>query len=151
MNRLARSVLLLVCSFLPLGCLPTATATPAPVVVKTCTLQGCGYTLRVQFTGQVPDDYFVEAVVLNGRTLTAHCVNGALAEGTYYDGSPVYAPTEVWIPNFQPEALTVTLRWEGHRVSHTFHPTYQIFYPNGPECEPACPTGTVEFLIPENP
>ncbi len=151
MNGLVRSVLLLVCCFLILGCLPATTATPGPVVVKTCTLQGCGYTLRIGLTGQIPDDYFFDAVAVNGKALTAHCVKGALAEGTYYDASPVCAPTEVWIPNFQPKELTVTLRWEGHRVSHTFHPTYPIFYPNGPECEPACPAGTVEFLIPENP
>ncbi len=151
MKRLVQSVCLLVCSFLSLGCLPAATATPGVVVVKTCTLQGCGYALHVQLKGQIPDDYSIEAVATDGKTLMAHCVNGALAEGTYYEGSPVCDSTEVWFPNFQPQELTVTLRWEGHRVSHTFQPTYQIFYPNGPECEPACPTGTVEFVIPENP
>ncbi len=151
MDRFVRPMLVLLCCFLLLGCVPTATATPAPVVVKTCTLQGCGYVLAVQLKGQVPGDYFIEAAGEDGKTLTAHCVNGALAEGTYYDGSPVCAPTEVWFPNFQPKELNVTLRWEEHRISRAFEPTYQIFYPNGPECEPACPSGAVEFAIPENP
>ncbi len=148
MKRLAQFVFLLVCSFILLGCL--AEATPGPVAVKGCTLIGCGSTLNVRFKGQVPHDYTMEAVG-DGKTLTAHCVNGALAQGTYYEESPVCESAEVWFTNFQPQELKVTIHWGGHSVSQTFHPVYQISYPNGPDCKPACPNAIVEFTIPENP
>ncbi len=150
------SIGLIVACFVAVGCsaplTPTlAPSTPSPAVIKTCTLIGCSYALIVELKGKIPDDYVMEVTPGEDKTVSVHCVNGSVVTETRYPTMPYCTSSGVSFLYFQPDVLTVTVAWDNHTLSRTFHPSYPIAYPNGPECEPACPGGTIEFVIPDSP
>jgi hypothetical protein len=54
----------------------------------------------------------------------------------------------LWLENFTPREVTVTLISENHRVSQTFTPTYEAYHVNGPNCPGDCQKATVAFTKP---
>jgi hypothetical protein len=139
-------LLLLRCSAPPV---PTQT----PEVIVTCTAEGCGVTLSVALTGNVPDDYVLEASTPDGETMSVHCVG---AEGVYPEGHfdrtsyPTCTSVGVDFVRFSPDRLAIAVQWGDRQVSQDFEPAYHSEWPNGPACEPECRIGQISFLLPDN-
>jgi len=135
------------------GCNPSAIQSPTPQIVRTCTVEGCGITLSVDLTDNVPKDYILEAVTPSGEKMSVHCVDGT---GQYADDHfqrqsyPVCKQNGVEFLRFSPDKVTMTIRWGDQQASQTFQPNYQSEWPNGPDCEPECRVGQVTFQVPEN-
>jgi len=131
---------------------PLAQPSTSPPIVKTCTVEGCGVTLTVTLSGAVPDDYVLGAVTPDGEKMSVHCVNGS---GQYADDHfdrisyPVCEQGRVTFVRFSPDEVTITVSWDGEKVSQSFKPVYESEYPNGPECLPECRIGQVTLIIPD--
>ena len=54
----------------------------------------------------------------------------------------------LFVDNFTPSEVTVTLISGNLRASQTFHPTYKAYQVNGPGCGPDCRAATVVFTTP---
>jgi len=121
-----------------------------------CTLADCmGDGVHIDFIGQIPDSYSVEVVFPSGkRKITCdntsldndfrfvggdHCKqNGVFFEQIDSESDPSDTP---------PEELVVTVIYDGKQVTKTFHPEYEIDYPNGEDCPPMCYYATIEFDV----
>jgi hypothetical protein len=104
---------------------------------RPCTLVDCevnGLTVRVE--GTLPTVYMVTVSSPNEEARSrvcwtpAHCVGGAV----HFAG---YSPAEV----------SITVEWEDGTATATAEPTYQVFRPNGPDCEPVCRTATITVQL----
>lgn len=128
---------------------PAVIGTHTPAVIGTCTLEGCGSTLVVRFTGNVPPEYRLEASDASGEAVWVQCARQA--DGTMFatSGDPRSFCTadRVHLFGFAPSVVTVTVRWDGRSTSQTFQPAYRTSRPNGPGCEPECRSGTVTLSL----
>jgi hypothetical protein len=111
---------------------------------------GCGFTLQIELLGSIPPDFVLRVVTLNGESISVHCRQGAVVYdgGTTTGASFVCGANQVAILNFSPEELTITVESQGVNASQEFHPDYNEFRPNGPDCEPVCRSAKVEFRVP---
>ena len=144
----------LVCvTFLLAGCRTPVAQSPTPYIVVTCTLEGCGTALSIILSGPVPRDYVLEAVTPYDEKMSVHCIDGS---GQYADNHfqrnsyPLCTQEGVEFIRFSPDEVTITISWNGKTASQSFEPVYEIHYPNGPNCEPACRVGQVTFTIADN-
>lgn len=135
------------------GCSASPVPTQTPEVIVTCTTEGCGITLSVALTGNVPDEYVLEASTPDGETMSVHCVG---AEGVYPEGHfertsyPMCADMGVDFIRFSPERLTITVKWSDQQASQAFEPVHHSEWPNGPACKPECRVGQISFPLPDN-
>ncbi|MCJ7435221.1 MAG: hypothetical protein MUO77_17205 [Anaerolineales bacterium] len=145
MDRIRFSLILV--SLIIFGCLALSATQPAPTIDQTCTAAGCGFSLQVELVGEMPSDFVLTAAASTGETVSVHCLNGM----TLYDvqtmtgKSPTCSQTGVSFLNFAPEQVMITVRWGDLEVSQSFQPAYQVFFPNGPTCEPECRSARVDF------
>ena len=130
----------------------TAVPLPTPqVIVKECTTAGCGTSLMVLFSGQMPADFVLRAESPDAQPQEVHCMNG---EGQYpaghfdLDSYMVCQGNGVEIVNFSPTTVMISVEAQGSSAAQTFTPQYQMVYPNGPDCEPQCPVASIEFEMP---
>jgi hypothetical protein len=134
------------------GCNLLSNLTPTALVVKTCTLIGCGNTLSIDLAGSVPQEYFMEVVTPAGEKMDVHCKGetGVYADDHFdHPGYLMCRANGVDLINFSPEQVTITLRWGADQQStQTFTPVYWSERPNGPECDPECRIGQVTFQVP---
>lgn len=124
---------------------------PTPeVLVRECTTAGCGISLTVSFESEVPADFVMLAQAPDMGTLEVHCING---EGQYapdhFQGESymVCQGDIVEIYNFSPPGITITVNSSAKSISEDFNPTYDLTYPNGPDCEPECRVGSIVFSM----
>ncbi len=125
--------------------------TPEPVVVKVCHLIGCGVGLNVTLEGSIPSDFILTAVSSSGEIMEVHCVkgNGIYPKGYFpRDSYPLCVLGGVDFIHYTPAEVTVTINYNGSGVSSRFKPIYETYYPNGPDCEPACQKSTILLELP---
>lgn len=65
--------------------------------------------------------------------LTEAAYDGTIDCHQIPDGFTIDYPTQ-----FLPETVTMTVSWDTSTKSFEFHPEYEAYRPNGPECEPEC-------------
>jgi len=149
--------------FILVGCSrvssPLATPTPkggafaasAPVVIKTCTVVGCGKGLVVNLQGKVPEDFTVEVTTAAGEHAQAHCVRGRNAEGSgpFPSYHPICYAGQLYFFGYTPDELDLTARWGEQVSSQHLKTTIVPFYPNGTDCPPLCQKWTAAFAFPE--
>jgi hypothetical protein len=96
-----------------------------------CTLIGCSDGLAVAIRGLVGREYDVEVTDPDGETLSGTCViHPEVACRIQFEG-------------FAPERVIVRVAGGTQEVSVTLEPAYEIFQPNGPDCEPTCRQSTI--------
>ncbi|RME02654.1 MAG: hypothetical protein D6816_10940 [Bacteroidetes bacterium] len=130
----------------------TVVVTIPQIEVEVCHLVGCDNSLTINLLGNVPQEYFIEVKAVGYDPQTAHCQNGKTVNldenETHSWADPVCAENSVVFFRFDPDEAIITLRWGEDSVkTETIHPQYESFFPNGPDCEPECRLGTVDFLL----
>ncbi len=134
------------------GIQPQPVSTPVPLVIKTCTLEGCGATLKVELQGAVPSDFTVEITTAAGERAQAHCVGGLNPDATP-GAIPVYQPlcgeNELLFFGYSPEELDLTLRWGESTLTRHLQTAVETVYPNGMECSWACEVRKATFEFDE--
>ena len=100
-----------------------------------CTLIACGDAIRVELA-DLPEPF----------TITFR------AEGeeplTFESSDPELEDDVVFIPDVEPDRLTVEVEAEGVDFTQTFDLEYETFRPNGPDCPPVCRMATVVVDLP---
>ena len=155
MNSIKARILYIIFSvpaFLAACQVETAAPLPTPqVIVKECTTAGCGTSLTVTFSGQMPADFVMRAQSPDAQAQEVHCMNG---EGHYpaghfeRDSYMLCQGNGVEIVNFSPTTVMISVESQGSSAVQTFTPQYKMVYPNGPDCEPQCPVASIEFELP---
>ncbi|MFQ5433570.1 MAG: hypothetical protein ACE5FD_01725 [Anaerolineae bacterium] len=130
----------------------TVVVTPERIEMEVCTLMGCDSHLEVKLLGNVPQDFFIEVTAVGYDPQSAHCQNGKTVgqngSKTQIGMTPICAENAVVFYRFDPDEAIITLRWgEDSIKTEIVHPQYESFFPNGPDCEPECRLGTVDFLL----
>lgn len=138
---------------LPTPTLPAAPTNLTVTVHAACTLVGCSDTLSVSLQGQLLRDFTVEVVseeVGVRQVRRVHCIDGVKQDesgASRVDDSDCF-PSAVVFTDLAPAQATVTVEWEGGRVSDTVQPKYQVERPNGPNCPGECRVGGVVLTLP---
>lgn len=121
------------------------------IEVDVCHLIGCADQLTINLVGNVPEDFIIEATAVGFEPQTAHCHQGDTitpdgSKAHIYD--PICEKNSVAFFRFAPDETQITLRWGlDFTKTKTIQPQYDLFRPNGPDCEPECRNGTAEFLL----
>jgi hypothetical protein len=50
--------------------------------------------------------------------------------------------------NVAPAQVNLRLIWDGGAIERNLTPAYETFQPNGPDCPPACRSGSVTIVVP---
>ncbi len=143
--------------------LPCATAVAADFS-RACTEMGCtdGLTINVPQDFQWKPGAYKFSFVLDGKPAACTgnlplkpCDSKSLTcdqEGITIMESGCALPADmqgfgtVTLPS-APRQVSVTVERDGTTLfSHAFTPTYQDVRPNGPQCDPACHTATVDLF-----
>ncbi|MEW6029563.1 MAG: hypothetical protein ACOYZ8_09750 [Chloroflexota bacterium] len=122
-----------------------------------CTLVGClGDGVHIILVGEIPDSYSVEVDFPSGkRSVSCFTLFPVRRDDFPGDSCTEYGAFFEQIDSQShsdkpPEKLTVTVDFfNGQRITKTFHPDYQISYPNGEHCDPMCYYATIYFDISE--
>lgn len=125
---------------------------------RDCTQMGCAPTLEMVFDEAIPRDYTV-TVTVGSRVSTADCsaasepdTSGEIAvplenapENT--EGRVVCGAGRIVLP-MAPPALKVRLdHADGPATEVEAQPAYEVFYPNGEECDPTCQRGSIAIDV----
>ncbi|HEU0012273.1 MAG TPA: hypothetical protein VFQ45_01245 [Longimicrobium sp.] len=100
-------------------------------IAGVCTEIGCATGLTVRLGAAPAGGYRVEAIVAGQEQRVHECAAGTTCEVLFED--------------FAPQQVTVRVTGGGAAREETFTPSYQVSYPNGPECGPECRNATVDF------
>lgn len=124
---------------------------------KFCTLAGCVGGVNIKVIEEIPDRYIVEVDFPSGkRKLTCNSAipptptggwggDVCVPDGAFFRQIDVQGTGNLPTSDLPPEDLTVTVTVDGQQITRTFHPEYEIWHPNGEECEPMCYFATIEF------
>jgi hypothetical protein len=131
------------------GCTPMNEPDSVPRASQTCTAIGCGATLQIGLKGGAPADFVLRAVDSSGAELSVHCLNGRVAQDidTTSGHSALCGSDGVTFLDFSPTEVTVSVDWVGGKRSERYRPEYRTFRPNGPGCEPECPSARIQFIL----
>lgn len=123
-----------------------------------CTQMGCAPSLEMVFDETIPRDYTV-TVTVGSRVSTADCTvasqpdtSGEVAvalenapENT--EGRVVCGTDRIVLP-MAPASLKVRLDHAGGTATEVeAQPAYEVFYPNGEECDPTCQRGSIAIDV----
>ena len=119
-----------------------------------CHRLGCGSGLWVALTGNVPEEYLVEAVDSTGEKRVAQCVVVenktviASEERNDLNAPCMFFNPEAFFLGYTPDVVTVTVSWANGSASQAVQPVYRTWRPNGGRCTPECKNATIVFTIP---
>jgi hypothetical protein len=101
-----------------------------------CTLIGCANGLTVTFTKPVAFPYRVELDSPN-EDKVVDCPSSSYC-----------SPTQVFIPEFSPESVTIVVVSPSGTSTSTMTPTRTVSRPNGEHCGPVCTNAAVAVTPP---
>jgi hypothetical protein len=111
-----------------------------------CTLMGCLDTLTFTLDGEVPEEYTLQLTSPDGLLIEVSCTSGEGAE-TPQGQSGTCGGSGVTL-NVAPSQVHLRLARDGGAIERNLTPAYQVFQPNGPDCPPACRSGSVTIVVP---
>jgi hypothetical protein len=101
----------------------------------------------------VPTQFAVSLSSSEGESLQVLCTDGNATfdppEAARW--SPACPAGGVTLQDFTPDELSVSVRWSDGEATQIFRPTYVASRPNGPDCDPACQSATLDLHIPVVP
>ena len=112
----------------------------------TCTGIGCIGGIHVKYTPALGTASYQAALVLDGVSASFTC-NEETPENKVGEFYVTLCDAELFWISATPSSLTVTVTpadGSGQR-SGSFTPTYERFYPNGPQCDSGCTSASVEL------
>ena len=102
-----------------------------------CTQIGCGTRngLEIEVTGNLPETFVVTIPVGGSSNILIEC-------------SPSTPCDRVFLQDFTPLNLSISIRGESLDFRADFVPAYQVTYPNTPDCPPECERATIVVDVP---
>ena len=145
-NRWLTIVFLFLC--LSVGIVLTLTLLGPKIGGKFCTLADCfGDGIHIEFVdGNAPEKYSIEVEFPNGKRIL-ECNNSSDLPLADWDSCKAYGAFFEQLDDLPPEEIVVTVIVDDTRISRSFHPEYEIWYPNGEDCPPLCYFATIEFEL----
>jgi len=157
-KKLLSIALVVIICVLPIGLASLMLIGPLLDESEFCTLVGCyGNGVRVDIVGQKLDaSYTIEVDFPSGKksitcfadsaTDGSDVLEGSFCEltGAFFEQIDSNSHSDT-----PPEELTVTVIFKGKKITKTFHPEYEVHYPNGENCDPMCYFTTIEFDLSE--
>lgn len=114
-----------------------------------CTQIACSDSLTLNFSHNLDYPYTADLIGNNGEATRVTCdTTGNVSTSSGGLVTAVCQANALTINQFTPRQVTIKITWSSDSYTTITRPEYDIYEPNGPDCQPTCYQAIVELTLP---